>query len=224
MLNSTMKPLIIYGNASTAYAAGQYFAQHHLCEVAAYTVDNNFISSPSFQGKPLIPFEDIQNVFAPEDHDMLIPLGYLRMNHLREERVNQAKLKGYQLQTYISPHSVIAKDIEIRENTLIYELAIVRANTTLGQNVIINAGANVGHDCKIGSHCFIAAGVVIGGKVNIGEYCVIGLGAILSPGISIASGSFIGAGTVATKDITESGLYYGNPAKKQPGSPIEACN
>ena len=47
--------------------------------------------------------------------------------------------------------------------------------------------------------------------------------AILRDGISIASSSFIGAGSVVTSDITESGLYYGNPAKKQQQSALEAC-
>ena len=223
MIKSSINPLIIFGNGSMAHAAGQYIFQHNLRQIAAYTVDAKFIDSTSFQGKPLVPFDAIETLYAPESYDLIIPLGYWNMNHLRENRLNEAKLKGYQIASYISPHCVIANDVQINENSLIYELAIIRGSTTLGANLIINAGANIGHHCVIGAHSFIASGVITGGNVTIGDYCVIGLGAILRDGISIASGSFIGAGSVVTSDITDSGLYYGNPAKRQQQSALEAC-
>ena len=223
MMKSSKNPLIIFGNGSMAHAAGQYIFQHNLREISAYTVDVKFIDSTSFQEKPLVPFDTIETLYSPENYDMMIPLGYWEMNRLRENRLNEAKLKGYQIASYISPHCVVANDVQINENTLIYELAIIRGDTSLGTNVIVNAGANIGHHCVIGAHSFIAAGVVTGGNVNIGDHCVIGLGAILRDGVSIASGSFIGAGSVVTLDISESGLYYGNPAKRQEKTPLEAC-
>ena len=221
MSKSFKNQLIIFGNGSTAHAAGQYITQHKLQEIAAYTVDKEYITSTSFQGKPLVSFEAITRTYSPENHDMIIPLGYLSMNHLREKRLNEAKLKGFKIVSYVSPQSVIASDVVINENTLIYELAIIRGSTSVGANVIVNAGANIGHNCVIGAHSFIAAGVVTGGNVKIGDHFVIGLGAILRDDIAIASGSFIGAGSVVTSDISESGLYYGNPAKRQGKSPLD---
>ena len=42
----------------------------------------------------------------------------------------------------------------------------------------------------------------------------IGGGAVILPGIVIGSGAMVGAGAVVTKNISEPGIYAGNPAKR----------
>lgn len=223
MSKPSEKSLIIYGNGSMAHALGHYVFQDYAQGIAAYTVEENFMSLGSFQGKPIVPFSTVQNIYAPEKHSMLIPLGYWGMNHLREKILKESKLKGYEIVTYKSPKSVISNDVSLNENTIIYELVIIRSATIIGANVIINAGANIGHNNYVGANSFIAAGVITGGNVHIGDNCVIGLGSIIKNGITIANNTFIGAGSVVVSDIKESGLYYGNPIKKQSRTPLQAC-
>lgn len=50
--------------------------------------------------------------------------------------------------------------------------------------------------------------------IEIGNDCWIGARAIILPGVKMADRVIIAAGSVVTKDITSSGLYGGNPAKK----------
>lgn len=83
---------------------------------------------------------------------------------------------------------------------------------------------------EIGSDCFIGHGVMFindrladggpaGGdrskweSTTIGSHVSIGSNSTLLP-VSICDGSVIGAGSVVTRDITEPGVYAGNPAKK----------
>ena len=82
----------------------------------------------------------------------------------------------------------------------------------------------------IGDDCFIGHGVMFindrfseGGpargnqdlwkETHIGNRVSIGSNATLLP-VSICDDVVIGAGAVVTKDITEKGVYVGNPARK----------
>ena len=114
-------------------------------------------------------------------------------------------------------------------------------NTKIGAFVEIQKNAVIGKNCKISSHTFICEGVTIedncfighgvmfindlfsegkpSGDQNkwqptrIGNHVSIGSNATILP-VHICDQVVIGAGAVVTKDITEPGVYAGNPAKK----------
>lgn len=52
------------------------------------------------------------------------------------------------------------------------------------------------------------------GEVVIGDNVYVGTNAIILPNVHITDHVIIGAGAVVTKDITESGVYVGVPAKQ----------
>lgn len=113
----------------------------------------------------------------------------------------------------------------------------------IGPFVEIQKNVQIGHSCKvqshsficelvtIGDHCFIGHGVMFindlfssggpaGGDASkwkateIGNHVSIGSNATILP-VRICDHAVIGAGAVVTKDITEPGIYIGNPARKK---------
>jgi acetyltransferase-like isoleucine patch superfamily enzyme len=119
----------------------------------------------------------------------------------------------------------------------------IGSNTFIGPFVEIQKNATIGNSCKIqshsficelvtiGDHCFIGHGVMFindlfsdGGPAGgdqskwkattIGHHVSIGSNATILP-VSICDHVVIGAGAVVTKDITEPGIYAGNPARKK---------
>jgi acetyltransferase-like isoleucine patch superfamily enzyme len=111
----------------------------------------------------------------------------------------------------------------------------------IGPFVEIQRGVTIGKRCRIQSHafvcelvdigedCFISHGAMfindlfaIGGpakgrrelwrSTKIGNGVSIGTNATILP-VSICDRVVVGAGAVVTKDITESGVYLGNPAR-----------
>ncbi len=115
----------------------------------------------------------------------------------------------------------------------------------IGPFVEIQRNAVNGDRCRVQSHSFICEGVTIGadgfiahgvmfvndlfrnGKpdrgnpenwlsTKIGDNVSIGSNATLLP-VSICDNVVIGAGAVVSKDITEPGIYLGNPARKSGG-------
>jgi acetyltransferase-like isoleucine patch superfamily enzyme len=113
---------------------------------------------------------------------------------------------------FIGPFTEIQKDVSIGDRTKI------QSHTFICELV------NIGHDCFIGhgvmfiNDIFQHGGPAGGDKnlwksTRIGNSVSIGSNATILP-ISICDKVVIGAGSVVTKNITESGVYVGNPAKK----------
>jgi acetyltransferase-like isoleucine patch superfamily enzyme len=136
---------------------------------------------------------------------------------------------------------IFGENVKIIEPVNIYE-CLIGDNTFIGPFVEIQKGVKIGANCKIQSHAFICELVIIGdncfishgamfindtfktggpagGKkelwkaTEIGNNVSIGTNATILP-VKITDNVVIGAGSVVTKDITESGVYAGNPAKK----------
>lgn len=215
-MSNSKKPLILFGASSFASLAAHCVTHDAKRSVAAFTVDATYVRAETYEGLPIVAFEKLTSYFPPHIYEILLPLGYMQMNKLRQTRCEQAKVMGYSLANYVSSRASVWPDMPIGENVIIYEQAILQSFARLGDNVIVRSGANIGHHSRVGSHTFIASGVVTGGKVTINERCFIGLGAILCEGITIGERCFISAGAVVTADAVPDGVYRGNPARRLP--------
>jgi acetyltransferase-like isoleucine patch superfamily enzyme len=118
----------------------------------------------------------------------------------------------------------------IGSNSFIGPFCEIQKNVTIGSNSKIQSHSFICEFVDIGAQCFIGHGVMFindlfqsggpaGGdqtkwkSTRIGFNVSIGSNATILP-VSICDGVVIGAGSVVTKDITEKGIYAGNPAKK----------
>jgi acetyltransferase-like isoleucine patch superfamily enzyme len=132
------------------------------------------------------------------------------------------------------------KNVRIINPVNLYECSI-GDDCFIGPFVEIQRSASIGKRCRIQSHsficemvtigddCFISHGVMFindlfsGGRpahgdkrlwksTDIGDNVSIGSNASILP-VKIADTVVVGAGSVVTKDILESGIYAGNPAR-----------
>lgn len=92
--------------------------------------------------------------------------------------------------------------------------AYLNSYVVLGDNNIINSSAVLEHEVEIGSHSHVSVGARICGRSKIGNRCLVGSGSIVIDKVSVCDDVIIGAGSIVIKDITESGTYVGNPARK----------
>lgn len=105
----------------------------------------------------------------------------------------------------------------------------ITKNVTIGNRVKVQSHSFICDLVTIGDDCFIGHGVMFvndlfqkGGPAQgdqslwkatkIGNHVSIGTNATILP-VTITDNVVIGAGSVVTKDINESGIYAGNPAK-----------
>lgn len=116
--------------------------------------------------------------------------------------------------TLIHKSAVVSSRSNISDGCQILLGAKIGVNVQIGQNCIINTNASIDHGAIIGANCHIAPGVTICGNVVIGENTFIGAGSTVINDIKITKNCIIGAGSLIIKNITKSGVYFGNPAKK----------
>jgi acetyltransferase-like isoleucine patch superfamily enzyme len=114
--------------------------------------------------------------------------------------------------SFIGPFVEIQKDVVIGKNTKIQSHSFICELVTIGNNCFI------GHGVMFINDLFTEGGPANGNKslwksTSIGNHVSIGSNATILP-ISICDHVVIGAGSVVTKNINESGIYAGNPAKK----------
>jgi len=202
-----MKDLVIFGTRQIAEVCGYYFEHDSDYRVVAYTVDGAFLDSNQFRGRPVVPFEDVANSFAPAEHDMFVAIGYGKMNRLRAAKFDAAKTLGYTLARYVSSKAITWPGLSIGENTFVMEANVIQPFASVGADTIIWSGNHIGHHALIGDHCFLASHVVVSGNVEIGDHCFVGVNATLRDGVKIAPRCLIGAGAVLTRNTKPDEVY-----------------
>jgi len=113
---------------------------------------------------------------------------------------------------FIGPFVEIQKDVVIGARTKIQSHTFICELVTLGEDCF------VGHGVMFINDLFATGGPACGDKshwksTNIGNNVSIGSNSTILP-VSICEKVVIGAGSVVTRNIVESGIYAGNPAKK----------
>lgn len=113
---------------------------------------------------------------------------------------------------FVGPFVEIQKDTEIGESTKVQSHSFICELVKIGKECFI------GHGVMFINDTFSTGGPARGDKTqwkstHIANNVSIGSNATIMP-VSICSNVVIGAGSVVTKDITESGTYVGNPAKR----------
>lgn len=128
--------------------------------------------------------------------------------------IRQRLMADIKTVTLIHPSSVIGRNVELGEGTVVMAGSIINPETKIGKGCIINTASSVDHDCEIGDYVHVAVGAHVCGTVLVGNRAWIGAGTTVSNNVSIAGDVVIGAGAVVVKDITEAGTYMGVPARK----------
>ena len=139
---------------------------------------------------------------------------------VHETAVVGAEGMGFFVDHLAVPHRIIhggcvvlRYGVEVGPNTVVHRAIFPRQNTVIGPNVKIGAGNTIGHGCVVGARTIITAGVTVGGSVRVGRDCFLGAGSTIRDNIRICDGVMIGAGAVIIGDITNSGVYVGNPGR-----------
>jgi len=114
--------------------------------------------------------------------------------------------------TFIGPFVEIQKDVIIGKNCKIQSHAFICEMVTIGNDCFISHGAMFINDT------FSEGGPAQGKKelwkkTKIGNNVSIGTNSTILP-VEICDNVVIGAGSVVTRNIIESGIFAGNPARK----------
>ena len=207
-----MDKVILYGNGAVAAATYHAFTCDGQYEIAGFTLDRDLIQEERLLGLPLVPFDEVQSIFPPDQYRIHIAVGYVGVNRVRAERYYRAKELGYQMISYVSPKAIIGPDVVLGENCTIGVNCVIHPAVKIGDNVTISANCFIGHDTVIQDHAFLANCVAIADGVIIEPYCFFGINSTVRNLVRIARECVIGAGALILQDTQAKQVYLGKPA------------
>ncbi|MBO6657187.1 MAG: acetyltransferase [Pseudomonadales bacterium] len=208
------KKVVVFGTGQFADVAAGYIFGMTDVELSAFTVDRAFIREESFCDRPVVAFESLVETHPPDEYQLFLPISYKQMNRLREQKYFEAKERGYELFSYISPEAHIDPTVSIGEHCFIMEDNVLQRGVSVGSNCILWSGNHIGHHTTIANHCFIASHVVVSGSVSIGDSCFLGVNATLRDNVNVAPKTLIGAGALVLEDTEEESVHVGTKAKQ----------
>lgn len=169
-------------------------------------LDDGIESGVKVLGVPVLG--KIADYTAYSNHSFVVAIGNNAIRCKIAENVN------VKWATVVHPSAVISDYATVGEGTVVMPNVTINADTVIGKHCIINTGAVVEHDNTLEDYVHVAPNATLGGTVTVGEGTHVGIGACVKNNISICRDCTIGAGAAVVKDITQSGVYAGVPARK----------
>ena len=207
------KNIVIFGTGKISEVAYYFLKNDTTHNIVAFTLEKDFIKNETTKfDLPIVPFEEIENIYNPDDYLLFAPCTGTNLNKFRERIYNRGKQKGYNFYTYISSKANVFTE-NIGENCFILDDNNIQPYTKIGNNCVLWSGNHIGHHSTIEDHVFITSHVVISGMCLIKKYCYLGVNVSIRDNIVLEEGSVIGMGSSVTKNTEGNAIYMGIPAK-----------
>lgn len=209
------KKLVVVGCGEFGEIAYEYFTFDSPYEVVAFAVEEKYRSGDALFNLPIVTVEEMETMYPPQDYEVFVAITYVKLNRERKRVYKICKDKGYVCASYISSHAFVWHNVQIGENTFIFENNTIQYHAKIGNNVVLWSGNHIGHRTVIEDDCWLTSHDVISGFCHIGSGCFIGVNATLGDNVTLPPDTVIGAGAVAIKSLVDKGcIYVGNPVRK----------
>jgi sugar O-acyltransferase (sialic acid O-acetyltransferase NeuD family) len=202
-----MANVVVFGVSNWAELAHFYLTHDSPHDVVAFTLDRDYLIEPEFKGLPVVPFDEVERHYPPDQVRMFIPMSFKKMNHIRAAKYHDAKRRGYDLISYVSSKATTWPGFSCGQNCFIFEDNTVQPFVEIGNNVVMWSGNHIGHHTKIKDHVMITSHVVISGCCTIEEYCFFGVNSAVRDEAIIARETLVGMGVTIQKDTKEFEVY-----------------
>lgn len=204
-----MKKLIIFGTSHFTSLIHWYIKNDTNREVVCFCVNREYISCENFEGYPVYAFEEIEQIFSPNEHDMLITLGTSKMNNIRKNIFMQSKEKGYSIASYIHSSSIVQTN-EIGEGNIVLEKCLIQPFANIGNGNLLWDNICIAHDNIIGNYNTISGGVGLSGYVHVGNNCYLGKHSMVHDHVNINDYTLVGAGAYVKNDTDKYSVIVPN--------------
>jgi sugar O-acyltransferase (sialic acid O-acetyltransferase NeuD family) len=201
-----MSKVVLFGCGRGADVAFRFLARDSDHEVCGFATEQKYLDRETFHDLPVVPFEEVERRFPPDQYKMLVLLGYQGMNGLRAEKYLAAKAKGYHFISYINSHFYRAEDLDIGENCFILDNQSISLDVKIGNNVVMWSSNHIGDLSVIGDHCWLASHVTVAAEVRAEPYCFLGIGATVGNKLTLGQRTFVGANALVVSDTAENSV------------------
>jgi sugar O-acyltransferase (sialic acid O-acetyltransferase NeuD family) len=197
-------------NKTVIFGAGDFGeVLHHMLvtgndfDVNAFVVDDDQKSTSRFCGLPVVSRSEAIDAYPPDQHSMMIAVGYSKMNENRKSIFEWAQSVGYTLASYVSPNATVAAGVRIGSNCIVFEGNTLQPFVEIHDNVILWSGNHIGHHSVIESDVFVSSHCVVSGSCRIGRGSFLGVNCTLQDGVRIGRRCFVGPSSLVRTDLED---------------------
>jgi sugar O-acyltransferase (sialic acid O-acetyltransferase NeuD family) len=205
--------VVIVGTGEQAEIAFEYFMNDSPHKVVGFTTEPKFVEGSTLQGLPVVPLDHLTEAWPPAEYRAFVAVSATHLNRLRRRLYEAVKAAGYSCVSYVSSHAFVWHNVEIGENSFVFENNVLQHKVRVGNNVVLWSGNHVGHRTVIEDDCFVTSHVVISGFCRVGRWSYLGVNSTFRDELSVAEDCVVGAGAVVVKDTDARQVYVGNPAR-----------
>jgi sugar O-acyltransferase (sialic acid O-acetyltransferase NeuD family) len=202
-----MADVVVFGIGQWAALAHFYLTNDSPHRVVAFTVDESYRTTESFEDLPVVSFENLEEMYPPGRFRLFIPISFKKMGHVRASKYDDAKRRGYELISYVSSKATTWPGFVCGDNCFILEDNTIQPFVTIGNDVVMWSGNHIGHHTVIGDHVTITSQVVISGCCTIQPYCFFGVNATVRDETIVERETLVGAAVAIMKDTKEFEVY-----------------
>jgi len=190
--------------------SGHGFVAVEILQLAGYTVIGYCDSEEKMLNPYGLPYLGTEHDFVTSKQatPLFISIGE---NGIREKVTGKICKAGSGLVNAIHPSSVVSSSVLLGSGVLVAANATISTLCSIGNGVICNTASVIDHECMIENFVHIAPGSILCGHVKVGRRSFIGAGSVVKQGVTICADVLIGAGSCVVKDVTQPGIYFGNP-------------
>lgn len=195
-----MSGLVVVGAGELARLALSFLREGGGPEPAACAVGAEHLDGAELGGLPVVSLDELERSHPPAGHDVLVCIGYRRVNRAREAVAGALAERGYALASLVHPAAYVSPDAALGEGAIVFPHAVVEPFAELSAGAVLWSGSVVAHDSRLGPHCFLAPSATVAGNVVLGARCFVGANATVRDGVSLGDGCVVGAGAVVKRD------------------------
>lgn len=203
------KTLAIIGSGHLGQQIAHYaLSDNHYQSVVFF---DDFSNETHVNGFPILGNVNVvEQEFAKQSFDELIlGIGYKHLAIRKQlfERFSKVIPFG----KIIHSSSWVDATANVGVGCVIYPSCCIDAHAIVKDNTVLNIACTIAHDTIVGKHCFLSPRVALAGFIKVEELCILGINSTVIDNVSIVSNTQLGGGTVVIQNITQEGLYVGNP-------------
>lgn len=179
-------------------------------DILGFVDDNKSLHGRIMNGYPVLGGLEWLKKYQNDNLSCVVAIGVCE---IRQALVEKLRKIGANFCNIIHPSVIMSDLVELGQGVMICAGCVLTVNIKIGDHVYVNTNSTISHDAMIGNYSTINPAATINGNDRLGEGVYVGSGATLIQDISVGNWSTIGAGAVVTKDIPDSVVAVGVPAK-----------
>lgn len=205
-----MADVVVFGAGDAAQLMAFYFERFSEHRIVGFTVDADRLEAKTFEGRPLVAWEELERHFPPDGVRLFAPIGYAKLNEVRKRRFEDGRARGYRFISFIHPQASYY-GTPVGENCMILEASYVHPFSEIGDDVMFWGGV-VGHHTRIGDHCFLTRAIVMANS-SLGSRCFVSFSDVLDR-VTVGEACVIARRAYVTEDLPPHAVVIGPPSVK----------